>query len=213
MVSERPAANIITVDSSEQDNQIDSVTVFQVDRAEVKRRITLELKKGQNQIVVERLPSCINEDSIRVDGTGNAVIFDVVYHSPYAHPPKTSDNEAVLSSRRRLELLRKELEIVQRQMEFLSSYGRSLDSGNINPDDVERFLDGFGPRQAALTKCTQELDVQIMQARNTYDDARIQARDDSQGTKRGTKVTVTVLAEVDGEAEIMMTYGGFGIGI
>ncbi|KAG8699919.1 hypothetical protein FRC08_005035 [Ceratobasidium sp. 394] len=206
MVSERPASNVITVNSAEQDDRIDSVTVFQIDRAEVRRRITLELKKGQNQVVVERLPSCVHEDSIRVDGTGNAVIFDVVYHSPYACPSKTSDSEALASSRRQLEILKKEIEIVQQQTKFLNSYGQSLRSENINFHDVEQFLDAFCPRQISLAKRTQELEAQVARAQKVYDDARAQAHVDSRGAKRGTKVTVTVLAEADGEAELILTY-------
>lgn len=46
MVSEQHTANRISVNSAEQDDHIESVTVFQADRAEVKRRVSLELKVG-----------------------------------------------------------------------------------------------------------------------------------------------------------------------
>ena len=45
----------------------------------VKRRIEVELKDGQNDVEVKNLPTCLEEDSIRVDGIGNATIFDVIY--------------------------------------------------------------------------------------------------------------------------------------
>jgi hypothetical protein len=44
MVSEHPAANIISVNCAEQDDQINSVTIFRANRAEVKRRVKLGLK-------------------------------------------------------------------------------------------------------------------------------------------------------------------------
>ncbi|KAG8766390.1 hypothetical protein FRC12_006912 [Ceratobasidium sp. 428] len=151
MTTDQPVANRITINSAEQDDQIDSVAVFQANRAEVKRRVKLELKQGQNHVDIERLPTCINEDSIRVDGTGTAVIFDVVYHSPYSQSrvPKSDDHhqQAFAEASRALESLQKEREVTKEQSKFLDSYGKTLDSKSISIEDVERFLDMFGPRQ------------------------------------------------------------------
>ncbi|KAG9099452.1 hypothetical protein FS749_001259 [Ceratobasidium sp. UAMH 11750] len=77
MVSEHPTANRISINAAEQDDCIESVTVFQSDSAEIKRRVKLDLKvrrrpvypqnnpahvffplqQGQNHVDVERLPS------------------------------------------------------------------------------------------------------------------------------------------------------------
>ncbi|KAG8783182.1 hypothetical protein FRC12_020015 [Ceratobasidium sp. 428] len=210
MVSDQPTANRISVNSAEQDDHIESVSVFQADRAEVKRRVNLELKAGQNHVDIERLPTCINEDSIRVDGTGNAVIFDVVYHSPYRQPSlRSADSpheEAVADARRTLEALQKEREVAEEQSKFLNSYGKTLDTKNINIEDVQKFLDMFGPRQLAVAKRIQELDVQIKQAGQAYQDAQEKVYADERGAKRGTKITVTVLAETDGQAALILTY-------
>lgn len=43
-MSEQNSSNRISVNTAEQDDQIRSVTVFQADRAEVKRRIKLNLQ-------------------------------------------------------------------------------------------------------------------------------------------------------------------------
>ena len=39
----------------------------------------VELKDGQNDVEIKNLPSLLEADSIRVDGIGNATIFDVIY--------------------------------------------------------------------------------------------------------------------------------------
>lgn len=44
----------------------------------------VQLLKGQNTIEVKNLPTCLDRDSIRVDGIGNATIFDVVYRESVA---------------------------------------------------------------------------------------------------------------------------------
>ncbi|KAF8592965.1 hypothetical protein BDV93DRAFT_612393, partial [Ceratobasidium sp. AG-I] len=206
MAGEQPTTNRITVNSAEQDDHIESVTIFQANRAEVKRRVRLDLKRGQNHVDIERLPSCIHEDSIRVDGTGTAIIFDVVYHNqPTRHTTAESD-KTVSACRRALEALRKERDIAREQADFLGSYGRTLDSKSIDIEHVERFLDMFGPRQVAVAKRIQELDVQVVQAEKEYQGAQSKVYADAQGAKRATKITVTVLAEADGEAELMVTY-------
>ncbi|KDN34323.1 hypothetical protein RSAG8_12588, partial [Rhizoctonia solani AG-8 WAC10335] len=221
MVSDQPTANRITINSAEYDDLIESVTVFRSNRAEIKRRVNLDLKKGQNHIRIERLPSGVHEDSIRVDGTGTAVIFDppswryqsgvhedsirvdgtgtavifdVVYHAPShvkTYPFKSHLAGAILDLQRALEALQKERSIAQEQSEFLGNYGRTLDSKSINIEDVQRFLDMFSPRQLAVAKKIQELDSQIENARKELGEAQRKEYADSRGAQRGTAITVT----------------------
>lgn len=223
MKSQPSAINKITINAAEQDSRIHSVTVFQSNRAEVKRRVNVELKvgscgneaviihllyfqQGQNHVHIERLPSLIVEDSIRVEGTGTAVIFDVVCHAPTQKP---SSFQAVVTANQSLLALQKERSIVQEEFDFLGSYGRSLDSKSVNIDDVQRFLDMYTPRQIAVAKRIQGLDAQIAMAQIELRKAQRQTYTDRQGEKRGTKVTVTVLSETDHNAELTLTYGMF----
>jgi hypothetical protein len=39
----------------------------------------LDLKKGQNEVLIKNLPSVLDGDSVRVDGIGKAIVFDVIY--------------------------------------------------------------------------------------------------------------------------------------
>ncbi|QRV75875.1 hypothetical protein RhiJN_03890 [Ceratobasidium sp. AG-Ba] len=208
MSSNQLATNKISVNSADQDDHIESVTVFQSNRAEIKRRVVLELKQGQNLIDIERLPNCINEDSIRVDGTGTAMIFDVVYHNPHKQPntPNVTKSESLAVSLRALESLQKEREVAQEQSNVLSGYGKTLNSERVNIEDMGRFLDIFGPRKIAISKQIQELDIKIENAQKEVDQARAEVHVDDRGMKRKTKITVTVLAEVDGPADLLLTY-------
>ncbi|KAG8744404.1 hypothetical protein FRC10_010182 [Ceratobasidium sp. 414] len=215
----------ISVNAAEQDHRIRSVTVFQTDRAEVKRRVVVELKvcyvrpvktrvltgrrkRGQNYVDIERLPSCINEDSIHVEGTGSAVIFDVIYHDPASVQKSSStllDDSPAAVCHRELYALEQERDIAREQFKFLSSYGFSLDSKVTNSEEMARFLDMFGPRQSSVAKRLQELDIQIARARKEYG-AQKKVYESGHSEKRCTKVSVVVLAENDGRAELMLTY-------
>lgn len=145
---------------------------------------------------------------MRVDGTGNAVIFDVVYHGSTPRPVNSKD-EAVAAAQRSLEVLQKERDVAREQAEFLSAYGRTLDTKNINVEDVQRFLDMFAPRQVAVAKRIQELDMQIQQVEEEVRTAREKVFEDDRRDERRAKISVTVLAETDGTAELMLTYGTF----
>lgn len=169
-------------------------------------------QQGQNYVEIERLPSCINEDSIRVEGTGMAVIFDVVYHkqnSSQTTPNQDlSDDDAISVLHRELFALKKERDIVKAQFQFLNSYGSTLNSQNVDSEEVGRFLDMFGPRQVEVAKRLQELDIKIAQVNKDYN-AQVALYGDAYDPKRNTKITVTVLAKGDGKAELLLTYGSF----
>jgi hypothetical protein len=108
---------------------------------------------------------------------------------------------------RKLEALQTERDVAKGQAKLLTAYGRTLCSEHININDLERFLDMFSPRQLAIAQRIQELDLQVARADKEYNVARAQVFDDARGAKRGTKIMVTVLAEIDGEAELLLTYG------
>ncbi|CAE6436894.1 unnamed protein product [Rhizoctonia solani] len=208
MTSGQIITNRVTFDCAKRDDLIESVTVFQYNRAEVRRRVDLDLKKGQNCIRIERLPSSINENSIRVDGTGSAIIFDVAYHSPsHDHSARASNT---IDLRRALESLQNERAIAQEQSEFLCNYGRTLDRKTVGIEDITGFLDMFGLRQLAVAKRIHELDAQIDKARERLDEVQRKEYEDAQSEQRRAAMTVTVLAEMDGAAELVLTYTVLG---
>lgn len=61
--------------------RIDGVHPHRFDQ--IKRSVQLELKDGQNEVEVKNLSSSIDQDSIRVDGFGNAIILDVIYRTSF----------------------------------------------------------------------------------------------------------------------------------
>ncbi|KAG8707166.1 hypothetical protein FRC08_000670 [Ceratobasidium sp. 394] len=71
---------------------------------------------------------------------------------------------------------------------------------------MARFLDMFGPRQSSVAKRLQELDVQVARTRKEYE-AQKEVYESGHSEKRCTKISVVVLAENDGRAELMLTYG------
>ncbi|CUA74511.1 Protein F37C4,5 [Caenorhabditis elegans] [Rhizoctonia solani] len=224
-MSDTPTLHTITVNAAEQDHLIDSVTVFQANRAEVKRRVQLQLQlqKGQNQISIERLPTHLVEGSLRVQGTGNAIIFDVVYHYPIpqdqprygrrhvASEPSDEEDEGLAEQVNAVEALKKQRSIVEDQISFLSSYGRVVvGNQDTSAENVGRFLDLYGSRRDAMNKRVQELDAEIDRAEKAIRTARKLKQKPVASHEinghRVTKITVTVMSKKEGKAELMLAY-------
>uniref|UniRef100_A0A1X7VAE9 DUF4139 domain-containing protein n=1 Tax=Amphimedon queenslandica TaxID=400682 RepID=A0A1X7VAE9_AMPQE len=63
-----------------------SVVVYK-DRAEVRRNLPLRLEAGgETEVLLTGLSSSIDSDSIRVEGSGNATILDVIYETKSEEP-------------------------------------------------------------------------------------------------------------------------------
>lgn len=197
-----------------------------IDFKQVKRTIKADLVNGQNDILVMNLPSCLDEDSIRVDGIGNAVIFDVIYrafcpsflstrlpHQNYAidspEPLKDRDDSTngiqdLKDEKARLEA---ELAILDGQSEVLSSYRKTLSGKDTDTETLISFLDKFASRQRQIHQETAQLRKELKEVDKQIDDASMAASPEQKNNaQRGTRVTIVVLAEGDGEAEISLTY-------
>ena len=83
-------------------SDISSVTVFS-DRAQVTRSTKLELSAGEHQILFSDLPQEIEQNSIQVNGTGNAILSDVKFQSEHFTEEPRKDKQQLLKERQDLE--------------------------------------------------------------------------------------------------------------
>ncbi|KZV96559.1 hypothetical protein EXIGLDRAFT_833529 [Exidia glandulosa HHB12029] len=186
-------------------HHVHSVTVFQVDRAEVNRRIQVQLKAGQNDVVVSHLPSYLDEDSIRVDGIGSATVFDVVYSSP---PPTvdSAENETLKALEKKRSALEAEKDSLTQQVTVLSDYAKTLNAKDTDASKLMTFLDLFSEKKLKLNEALVAVDDKIAAVEAEIRDEQLSSHEDVESQKRGVKITIVVLSEADGEAELSLTY-------
>lgn len=91
------------------------VVVFK-DRAEVKRTMKTILKKGENELVISGVTNCIDRDSVRVEGHGQATVLDVVCQSKHVEVEKAEGNND------RIKELKAELDRLESQQEMNRYY-------------------------------------------------------------------------------------------
>ncbi|EIN04009.1 hypothetical protein PUNSTDRAFT_108850 [Punctularia strigosozonata HHB-11173 SS5] len=189
------------------DHPIKSVTIFKTSKAEVVRTFKLDLKVGQNRVEVTGLPSCMDTDSVRVTGLGDARLFDVICTiTPSA--TRVSLPHSPAEQIRRLEAKRKTLEsmkhVREHEEDILTDYGKSLRGEHVSPADASSFLDGFIERAQKNLEALAELDEAIVQVNREIHTEKERAAK-KKGDSRG-EVTVVIVADQDGPVELKLTY-------
>ncbi|KAG8996287.1 hypothetical protein FRB90_012775 [Tulasnella sp. 427] len=199
-------SNTFNVDTTQL--PVTSVCVYQADRAEVHRILPVELEEGQNEIRIERLPSGVDPDSIRVEGTGNAVIFDVI-HSPPPPVVLTTDktkNPALHTLNQRKADLDAEKDILSQQEEILKDYSSTLKSGVTNAAKLAEFLKLYQEKKQQIFDELQTVDAKLREVHDEQDKVKKEFWADATGQKRQTSVTVVVLAQQKAKAELSLRY-------
>ncbi|KAG9037274.1 hypothetical protein FRB95_006217 [Tulasnella sp. JGI-2019a] len=200
-------ANIIHIDSTK--TPVNAVTVFQTNRAEVQRLFSIDLKAGQNEVHLKSLPNMIDEDSIRVEGLGNAVIFDVIYKPP---PPASAPNAqdeshaTLRSAVKQLAQLQSEKKILEDKVRFLNEYAKTVNAEKTDGGDLDKFLDLYGTEKASINEKLTKVEESIRDAEKRVEDEEEKLSIDEVGKKRMVQVTVVVLADADGKAEMSLSY-------
>ncbi|KZS95701.1 hypothetical protein SISNIDRAFT_483922 [Sistotremastrum niveocremeum HHB9708] len=196
-------SNIVLFNASE--SAIDEVTVYQTNRAEIKRTIEINLKAGQNDVEVSGLPVYLLPESIHVDVLKNAAILDVIYKptpmvpfSPYNEPPAA---QGLLEKKEELESQKR---ILKSQERVLDSYAKSIDAKSVSPDRFVGFLDLFTDKKAIVEEQLSKLARDIKEVDKSIAEARAEAS--TKDLERSIKIVIVASAFADGPAKFILSY-------
>ncbi|KZO92057.1 hypothetical protein CALVIDRAFT_504801 [Calocera viscosa TUFC12733] len=197
-------SHIIEIDASE--HPVASVTVYQ-ERAEVVRNVSIELEAGQSEVRISKLPTCMDESSLRVDGLGNAVIFDVIYEhvSPELNIPKAS-SEKVAALEAQEAALARELRVLTSQTTVLGEFSNTLSAKDVNPAQLVEFMGILQERGMDLEERVETGQKKLEDVRGEIARERRGQVPSEEAQKLATNVTVVVLAEKAGPAELIVKY-------
>lgn len=162
---------------------------------------------------IERLPNAIDRDSIRVEGLGNASIFDVIYTPPPTGKQETkkslSLNEDLRNIEKKIDSLKSEKAILNDQERVLSDYTKTLNAEQTDVATLSNFLSVHKERRQQIHLGLQSLHEQITDAEKEAEEKRKALKEDDASKKRAVKITVIVQAEEDGKAELSLWYGKY----
>ena len=180
---------------SMKDLPCEKVVVYQ-DRAEVKRLIKTKLIKGENELVINNVSTNIDQDSVRVEGLGDATVLDVVCQNKRViETEDRNTNEKVKDLKNEIKELETNQEITQLKLERIikqisvlndfasnlskpstSSNGKNNDNVLGSKDNVDNFMSFLDTYSNRLEKL-DEMKFQVQNELNKIKDKLNVARD------------------------------------
>lgn len=148
----------------------EQVVVFQ-DRAEVKRILRASIKKGENEIILSNVTSSIDQDSVRVEGKGNASILDVICQTKSVHIDQNETNEKLKNAKLEIKQIEDEikqaelkLDRINRKTQVLNEFANTLSQSTntqktestLNKENVDYFLSFINLYSSKLEDFDQE---------------------------------------------------------
>lgn len=96
---------------------------------------------------------------------------------------------------------------MQDQSRVLEDYSKTLTAEKADISKLSDFLGVYKERRQAIHKGLEEVKDQLEKAEEQLREKRKQENEDDAGKKRAVKITVIVLADNDGKAELSLWYG------
>ena len=168
----------------------EKVVVF-VDKAEVKRSLKVKLETGENEIIISNVSNLIDQESIRVDGIGEATVLDVVCEKKYVevHEADVSDKikelkEKINELENKENLMNIKNQRIDAQLKILHEYANTLSKPTLNnsqnkdnasPENTNSFLqfiDTYGKRVEELDNEKYLLNQQKLTNQKQLDTAK-----------------------------------------
>ncbi|KAI0076002.1 hypothetical protein K474DRAFT_1675920 [Panus rudis PR-1116 ss-1] len=143
------------------DHPIREVTVFLTDQAQVTRSFDLDLKAGDNKIVISHLPSLIDSHSVRVSGVGGtARLVDVACttNTSAAHP-QINHVKVRLEQEKKNVVAQKA--VLLQEDGLLTTYGGTLSSQRMDLEEVSRDIQSLGQKLRDIKDAISALDDKI----------------------------------------------------
>ncbi|KAF7375624.1 hypothetical protein MSAN_00451300 [Mycena sanguinolenta] len=188
---------------SARENPIKAVTVYKSHKAEVVRIFSLDLKSGNTKIEITELPSCIDTQSVRVSGLGDARLFDVVCTTrDEAGPNKSSEAVRLLKAQKLA--LEGEKRVRDHESDFLVTYAKTLKGEHVSPTQMGAFLESFVEQGRKNLQAVAELDEKLVVVNR-----QIEAELKKEATKKGDttgEVTIVLGTDSDTHVNFKLTY-------
>ena len=163
-------------------------------------------QQGTNEVEITQLPSSLEQDSIRVDGIGNAIISDVIYHPPSSSQSNEQHTEGLKQLGTKKKILQDEKETLEKQEQMLERYSDSVSVKDTDASCLQTFLGVYQKRKAAINIALRETGDKVQQVDDEITEENKRHNKDEESKIRATRITIVVTANVDSPAELSVIY-------
>ncbi|KXN80616.1 Protein F37C4.5 [Leucoagaricus sp. SymC.cos] len=192
------------------DYPVTSVTVLKSSKAEVSRNFEISLEDGRNKVIVTKLPTTIDEQSVRIsllnlDGTPseNTHLSDTVC-SVVDNPVDDPTRNTLRSLEIKKSGLQSERKMLDTQAEVMVTYARSLTGQSAGIKDVDAFLSAFTERGKKNIEASMKIEEQIAEVNK-----QIQEEKRKKAQVKGsvnTEIGLVIAAEGEARIRLHLTY-------
>lgn len=135
----------------------------------------------------------------------NTLIFCLPDPPPrYDFSKRDGEFDGLRAQERKIEA---QLEILKQQTEVLKEYSKTLKAADTDSSRLESFLDVYASRKNKIDDETAALNEKVGAIRKELSERREAVDEDEESVRnRGTRVTIVVSAESQGEVELSLTY-------
>ena len=152
----------------------------------------------------------LESDSIRVETETTSAsqaltVFDVIYVTPQSeYEYSQSDPFVELEDKRAT--LKNRLETIERQKKVLSSYADGLNGKDTDAEQLESFLEMYGSRSEKSHALKLGLTKELENVRREIEEGRKKSTSEYEA-KKSAGVDIIILAEEEGFADVILSYG------
>ncbi|PPQ89432.1 hypothetical protein CVT25_012811 [Psilocybe cyanescens] len=196
--------NVVELIASE-NSKITNISLYS-GRAEITRLFEVAIKAGQNKVTIIGLPGAFQEDSLRVEGHGNASIHDVIVERVVNYPSaRVTGNEKESALRRERRVIEKALESAEKSRATLNGYLNTITANDFDIPRLEATLEGY-------TALSQKVDKQILDLEKDLAEVAAQIRLEKYANQAASarteswKTSIDVHGQVEEEIELRIKY-------
>jgi len=103
-----------------------------------------------------------------------------------------------------------ERQALARQLEIVDEYAKTLHARDADVSKLGTFLDFYVDRKRTVNEAIASVDEKLESIDKEIREAHVAQRSDTESRKRAVKVTIVVLADEDGPAELALSYNVTG---
>ncbi|VAW95662.1 hypothetical protein MNBD_GAMMA21-1511 [hydrothermal vent metagenome] len=194
------------------DSKIMSVTVF-TDRAQVMRRATITLGKGEHICLFDALPDSIEVNSIQVNGSGNAMLKDVQFKQAYyteipdAEIKGLHDQQQQWVDQQRV--IQDKINQVEQEKQFISNITTKLTAeseeshtSQLDPEKWVKMVEFYRSKMSALDAEIRESELAMRELEKQQ--AKITNEISIKGNARKERKQVEVLIDAQDEDDVIL---------
>ncbi|KAF7439897.1 hypothetical protein PC9H_000234 [Pleurotus ostreatus] len=193
------------IDLSSECSKIDKVSLY-CGRAEITRSYKIDVKTGRNQIKISKLPSLLDDDSLRVEGRGPATIIGVAVARPPASTTATAS--PILSSLEDLrEVTQKAIARCTKAISSIESYLVTLDTKTVGSQQIGPMMDTYETEAEKLDLRLLKLEAELNELNKRIEQERaLRAAAQRRDSLLGKTATIDLFVDAEGQVELVLIY-------